>query len=146
MWLSHILSTISESDFHRGIRRLMDGPFSWRTLLSKDRGGSPRFLNASISSRAMLSDPAGVSDNHRLYRLPTIAFHVFDHVGPRMSHEAQSLHLRYGPIVALSTLSSCCCQSQTQDSIPGGVALLLSGTGISPAESTRLILAHQNSL
>lgn len=61
--------------------------------------------NASLSFRAVLSDPAGVSGNHRLYRLPTVAFHVFDHVGPRMSHEAQSLHLRYGPDVALSTLS-----------------------------------------
>ena len=40
-------------------------------------------------------------------RLPTIAFQVFDLVGPRSCNEALSLHLRYGPNVALSTLSTC---------------------------------------
>ena len=69
-------------------------PYGWSfqlaySTISKDHGGSPRFLDASVSNRAVLSDPAGVSGNHRLYRLPTVAFHVFDHVGPRMSHEAQ---------------------------------------------------------
>ena len=41
------------------------------------------------------------------YRLPTIAFQVFDLVGPRLFNEAQSLHLRYGLSVALSTLNPC---------------------------------------
>lgn len=41
----------------------------------------------------------------RLLRKSTIAFQVFDLVGPRTSHEAQSLHLRYGLVVALSTLN-----------------------------------------
>ena len=56
----------------------------------------------------MLSDPAAVSSGHRHSRPPTVAFQVFDPVGLRMStHEAQSLHLRYGPPIALPTLSSC---------------------------------------
>ena len=56
----------------------------------------------------MLSDPAGVSNDHRLLRSPTVAFQIFDPVGLRLSsHEAQSLHLRYGLDIALSTLDSC---------------------------------------
>ena len=56
----------------------------------------------------MLSDPAAVSGGHRHLRPPTVAFQIFDPVGLRMStHEAQSLYLRYGPPVALPTLSSC---------------------------------------
>jgi len=63
--------------------------------------GSPRFLDASLSARAVLSDPAGVSRGHRLYRPRTLAFQIFDPVGLRIVfHEAQSLHLRYGPSVA----------------------------------------------
>ena len=44
--------------------------------LRQDHDGSPRFLNASFSIRAMLSDPAEVSSNHRhlsvaYYSLPS---------------------------------------------------------------------------
>ena len=61
---------------------------------------------ASLYLCAVFSDPAGVSGSHRHCRLPTIAFQVFDLVGLRVSnHEAQSLHLHYGPEIALSTLS-----------------------------------------
>jgi hypothetical protein len=70
-------------------------------------GGSPRFHDASISVHAVLSDPAGVSSDHRLLRSPTVAFQVFDPVGLRMYHEAPSLHLRYGLDIALSTLNPC---------------------------------------
>jgi hypothetical protein len=55
----------------------------------------------------VLLDPAGVSGDHRLLRSPNIAFQIFDPVGLRMCHEAQSLHLRYGLDIALSTLNSC---------------------------------------
>ena len=55
----------------------------------------------------MLSDPAGVSSDHRHLRSPTVAFQVFDPVGLRMYNEALSLHLRYGLDIALSTLNSC---------------------------------------
>jgi len=53
-------------------------------LLRRDRMGSPRFLNASLSARAVLSDPAGVSRGHRLYRPRTLAFQIFDPVGLRI--------------------------------------------------------------
>jgi len=55
----------------------------------------------------VLLDPAGVSSDHRHFRSPTVAFQIFDPVGLRMLHEAQSLHLRYGLDIALSTLNSC---------------------------------------
>src|SRR5665647_2566359 len=35
---------------------------------SRDHSGSLRFLNASVSERAVLSDPAAVSGHHRLLR------------------------------------------------------------------------------
>ena len=73
----------------------------------QDSGGSPRCHDASISVHAVLLDPAGVSSDHRRFRSPTVAFQIFDPVGLRMCHEAQSLHLRYGLDIALSTLSSC---------------------------------------
>jgi hypothetical protein len=63
--------------------------------------------NASLSVRAVLSDPAEVSGILAHNGCLLVAFHVFDRVGPRMSYEAQSLPLQYGPDVALSTLSSC---------------------------------------
>jgi hypothetical protein len=66
--LSRAPSTTGESDFHDGVRFLMDGPFSLRTrpVVSddQDRRGSPRFRFASVSTRAVLSDPAGVSSPH----------------------------------------------------------------------------------
>ena len=34
----------------------------------QDHGGSLRFHNASVFERAVLSDPAAVSNHHRLYR------------------------------------------------------------------------------
>src|SRR5260221_11384068 len=73
----------------------------------QDSGGSPRCHDASISVHAVLLDPAGVSSDHRHFRSPTVAFQIFDPVGLRMLREAQSLHLRYGLDIALSTLNSC---------------------------------------
>src|SRR5260221_1214596 len=73
----------------------------------QDSGGSPRCHDASISVHAVLLDPAGVSSDHRHFLSPTVAFQIFDPVGLRMLHEAQSLHLRYGLDIALSTLNSC---------------------------------------
>jgi hypothetical protein len=51
----------------------LDPPRSPATLLvsatSRDHRGSLRFLHASVSERAVLSDPAAVSGHHRLLRL-----------------------------------------------------------------------------
>ena len=78
------------------------------------------------------------------YRLPTIAFQVFDLVGLRSNyHEAQSLHLHYGPDAALSTLSPCRYLHKPKTRFPVRRLIPLSGTGVSPARSTRLCLAHR---
>src|SRR5215469_5460134 len=118
------------------------GPFS----PVQDGGGSPRCHDASVSVRAVLLDPAGVSGDHRPLRSPTFAFQIFDPVGLRMCHEAQSLHLHYGLDIALSTLNSCRHLHELKTRFPVGRLIPLSGTGISPAESARLSLAHRKSL
>src|SRR5215813_10570630 len=63
--LSRAPSTTSGSDFHHDIGLLVDGPFGrpTRPLTGQDRGGSPRFRDTSFSVRAVLSDPARVSDS-----------------------------------------------------------------------------------
>src|SRR5262249_55234017 len=66
-----------------------------------------------------------------------------DPVGLRMCHEAQSLHLHYGLDLALSTLNSCRHLHELKTRFPVGRLIPLSGTGISPAESARLSLAHR---
>ncbi len=68
----------------------------------------------------MLLDPAGFSDDHRLYWPPTVAFQVFDPVGIRMCHEARSLHVCYGLDIALSTLNSCRCLHEPKTRFPVG--------------------------
>jgi hypothetical protein len=72
-------------------------------------------------------------------RKPTVAFHVFDHVGPRTSHEALSLHLRYGLDVALSTLNPhrYLCVFKTRFRV--GRLFPFARVGIAPTESTQLI-------
>ena len=45
-------------------------------LPGQDGGESPRCHDASISAHAVLSDPAGVSSDHRLLRSPTVAFQI----------------------------------------------------------------------
>jgi len=102
-------------------------------------------LNASVSGRAVLSDPAAVSGPHRLSRWPTVAFQVFDPVGLRMStHEAQSLHLRYGLPLALPTLSPCRCLHEPKARFPVGRLFPLAGAGIPPAGSAKLGLARRS--
>src|SRR5262245_11428079 len=60
--LSRAPSTTSGSDFRDSVGLPMDGPFSRPTQgVAQDRRGSPRFRHASLSARAVLSDPAGVS-------------------------------------------------------------------------------------
>ena len=117
--------------------------YSRPLLPAQGGGGSPRFHDASISVHAVLSDPAGVSNDHRLLRSPTVAFQVFDPVGLRMYNEAPSLHLRYGLDIALSTLNPCRYLHEPKTRFPVGRLIPLSGAGISPAESAGLTLAHQ---
>ena len=86
----------------------MDGPFSLHTRLAP----RPRWISQVprcllFHSCHALRPRRGLQQPSPFNRLPTIAFQVFDLVGPRSCNEALSLHLRYGPNVALSTLSPC---------------------------------------
>ena len=86
----------------------MDGPFSLHTQLAP----RPRWISQVprcflFHSCHALRPRRGLQQPSPFCRLPTIAFQVFDPVGPRSCNEALSLHLRYGPNVALSTLSPC---------------------------------------
>ena len=143
--LSRAPSTTSGSDFHRRVYLPQGLPIrsTYSTIASQDDGGSPSCPDAFISVHAVLLDPAEVSSDHRpCGRLP-IAFQVFDPVGLRMCNEAQSLHLRYGLGIALSTLNSCRHLHELKTRFPVGRLIPLSGAGISPAESAGLNLAHR---
>ena len=86
----------------------------------------------------MLSDPAGVSSDHRLWRSPTVAFQIFDPVGPRICHEAQSLHLRYGLAIALSTLNPCRYLHEPKTRFPVGRLFPFPGRELHPLKAPGL--------
>jgi hypothetical protein len=144
--LSRAPSTVSGSDFHDGVGLPMDGPFSrpTRSVADQDRRGSPRFRDASLSARAVLSDPAGVSSSLASYGslLVPSKFSTLSASG-LSSHEAQSLHLRYGPDVARPTLSPCCYLHEPKARFQVERLIPLAWAGISPAGSARLSLAHR---
>jgi hypothetical protein len=113
-------------------------------LHHQDRSGSPRFRDASFSVRAVLSDPAGVSSPLAFCGslLVPSKFSTLSASGISCN-EAQSLHLRYGLDVALPTLSPCCCLHEPKARFQVRRLVPLAWTGIAPAESARLSLAHQ---
>src|SRR5439155_21460285 len=59
------------------------------------------------------------------------------------NHEAQSLHLRYGPDVARPTLSPCRYLHAPKARFQVGRLIPLAWAGIAPAGSARLSLAHR---
>jgi hypothetical protein len=147
--LSRAPSTTSGSDFHDSVGLPMDGPFSrpTRSIAGQDRRGSPRFRDASMSARAVLSDPAGVSGslapNGSLLvpsKFSTLSASGFS------CHGAQSLHLRYGPDVARPTLSPCRYLHKPKARFQVGRLIPLAWAGIAPAGSARLCLAHRNTV
>lgn len=144
--LSRAPSTTSGSDFHDGVGLPMDGPFSrpTRSIARQDRRGSPRFRDASLSARAVLSDPAGVSGplaSCGSLLVPS-KFSTLSASG-LPCHEAQSLHLRYGPDVARPTLSPCRYLHEPKARFQVGRLISLAWAGIAPAGSARLGLAHR---
>jgi hypothetical protein len=146
--LSCAPSTVSGSDFHDGVCLPVDGPFSPHTrsitTIDQDRRGSPRFRVASVSVRAVLSDPAGVSSilaSFGCLLLPS-KFSTLSASG-LPCHEAQSLHLRYGPDLALPTLSSCRYLHKPKARFLVGRLIPLARVGITPTGSARLRLAHR---
>ena len=145
--LSRAPSTTSGSDFHDSVGLPMDGPFSrpTRSIPAQDRRGSPRFRDASLSARAVLSDPAGVSSSLASdgSLLVPSKFSTLSASGSP-NHEAQSLHLRYGPDVARPTLSPCRYLHEPKARFQVGRIIPLAWAGIAPAGSARLGLTHQN--
>jgi len=88
--LSRAPSTISESDF-----ALWHLPFSGMILIvrhtrsalyvDQDHSGSPRSLDASLSERAVLTDPAAVSGHLALWVRLLVPSSHYDAVGLRSS-------------------------------------------------------------
>jgi len=109
-----------------------------RSLTDQDRRGSPRFRDVSVSVRAVLSDPAGVSSS--LARCGSLLvpskFSTLSASGS--CHEAQSLHLRYGPAVALPTLNSCRCLHEPKARFQVGRLFPLPGRESHPLEAPSL--------
>src|SRR5262249_40393198 len=118
-----------------------------RTALSadQDHSGSPRSLNASLSQRAVLTDPAAVSGHLAICGVPTSASQPL-----RCCRPANKYLTRLNRFTFVTARASLCLRlvrfvsSRTQDSIPGEAAAPLIGTGISPAGSTRFVLAHRS--
>ena len=110
--LSRAPSTTSESDF-----ALQHLPFSGiipivrhtRSALyaDQDPSGSPRSLAASLAQRAVLPDPAAVSGHLAIFGGPTGAFQPLRYCRPAVEYltRLNRVYFRYGPRVALSTLS-----------------------------------------
>ena len=145
--LSRAPSTTGGSDFHTGVGFPMDGPFSrpTRSIIHRDRRGSPRFRDSSFSVRAVLSDPAGVSDSlARFGSLLVPSKYSTLSASGLSSHGAPSLHLRYGPDVARPTLNSCRYLHESKARFRVGRLVPLARAGIAPAGSARLCLAHRS--
>ena len=114
-----------------------------QTKTTMDLSGSSTL---PVSEHAVPSDPAAVSSPHRPLRWPTVAFRALRSRRPAdlYLNEAPQLHLRYGLLVALSTLNSCRYLQKPKTRFPVGRLIPLSGAGISPAGSARLVLTHRS--
>ena len=105
-WLSHAPSTTSGSDSHRGVRLPVDGPFSRRTPISKTVMGLPGSVLFPFPSCCALSPRRGLRFPRPL-RKSTVAFRIFDSVGPRLYSRGSIASLALRPNVALPTLNPC---------------------------------------
>src|SRR5215469_11538459 len=118
-----------------------------RSALSADRdhSGSPRSLGASLSERAVLSDPAAVSGHLATCGVPTGACQPLRYCRPAVKYLT-----RLNSFTFVTARASLCLRlvrfvtSRAQDSIPGEAAAPLAGAGISPAGNTRFILARRS--
>ena len=125
-WLSHAPSTISGSDFHHSI--CVPSVFPSVGILGREVGSTKTVMDLPGSStlpflpcRALR--PRRGSSSLAVHGCLPDAFQIFDPVGPRVagkpaSHEAQSLHLRYGPDIALPTLNPCRCLHEPKARFP----------------------------
>jgi hypothetical protein len=143
--LSRARSTTSESDF--ALQRL---PFSGVSHIvrhtrptlgaDRDRSGSPRSLDAFVSERAVLPDPAAVSGHLALRGVPTGACQPLLRCRPADKYltRLNSFTLRYGSRVALSTLSPVRYLPRPKTRFPVRRLHLLSGREFHPLEAPGL--------
>lgn len=145
--LSRAPSTTSGSDFHRRICSAMVGPFSRHTRPSRPAAKTTVDLPGSSTlpfpSVPCSSTPPGSPATFAPRGCLLVPSKFSTLSAPGLSHEAESLHLRYGPDVALSTLRPCRCLHAPKTRFPVGRLIPLAGAGISPAGSARLLLARQ---
>src|SRR6516164_4631897 len=140
--LSRAPSTFSGSDFHRRfifLRMVHSVDILGSLHPGQDGGGSPRCHDASISAHAVLLDPAGVSATIAVFgRLLLPSRYLILSASGFLSHEAQSLHLRYGLGIALSTLNSCRCLHEPKTRFPVGWLFPFPGREFHPLEAPGL--------
>jgi hypothetical protein len=112
-----------------------------RSALSADRdyNGSPRSLDASLSERAVLSDPAAVSGHLAICGAPTSASQPQRYCRPAVKYLT-----RLNRFTFVTARASLCLRlvrfvtSRTQDSIPGEAAAPLVGREFHPLEAPGL--------
>src|SRR5215467_13686126 len=112
-----------------------------RSALSadQDHSGSPRSLDASLSERAVLTDPAAVSGHLAICGVPTGASQPLRYCRPAVKYLT-----RLNRFTFVTARASLCLRlvrfvaSRTQDSIPGEAAHLLSGREFHPLEAPGL--------
>src|SRR5215470_2543900 len=112
-----------------------------RSTLSadQDHSGSPRSLDASLSERAVLTDPAAVSGHLAICGVPTGASQPLRYCRPAVKYLT-----RLNRFTFVTARASLCLRlvrfvaSRTQDSIPGEAAHLLSGREFHPLEAPGL--------
>jgi len=139
---------MGESDFHHRVRFPMDGPSGRRTQLNSrsaktmvDLSGPSMLPFPSVPcSQTPPQSPAPIAFAGAYCCLP--GFSTLSACG-LSCNEAQSLHLRYGPLIALPTLNSSRYLHEPKARFSVGWLLPLAETGIAPAGSIRLLLTHR---
>lgn len=122
----------------------MDGPFSLHTRISS----RPRWISQvpqcfHFHSCHALRPRRGLQQPSPAYRLLTIAFQVFDLVGPR------TILTRLNRFTCITARMSLCLRlahvvTSTRSRLDSWwMGFILARTGIAPAENTRLFLAHR---
>ena len=124
----------------------MDGPFGLHTrVASRLRWISQVPLCFHFQSCHALRPRRGLQQPSPICRLLTIAFQVFDLVGPRI------ILTRLNRFTCITARLSLCLRlthvvTSTRSRLDSWwIGFILAKTGISPVESTRLFLAHQRS-
>ncbi len=114
--------------------------YSIRFVADQDHSGSPRSLDASLSERAVLTDPAAVSGHLAVYGVPTGASQPLRCCRPAVKYltRLNRFYFRSGPRVALSTLSPIRYLLRPKTRFPVRRLHLLTGREFHPLEAPGL--------